>query len=53
MKSLLFGSPGIPMSTFPRDTLNGVKQVRALGLDAMEFEFVQSVHVNEKLAPVI
>jgi len=41
------------MSTFPRDTLNGVKQVRVLGLDAMEFEFVQSVHVNEKLAPVI
>jgi deoxyribonuclease-4 len=53
MKSLLFGSPGIPMSTIPRDTLNGVRQVRALGLDAMEFEFVQSVHVNEQLAPVI
>ncbi len=53
MKSLLFGTPGIPMSTMPRDTLNGVKQVRALGLDAMEFEFVQNVHVNEKLAPEI
>jgi deoxyribonuclease-4 len=53
MKSLLFGTPGIPISTTPRDTLNGVKQVRALGLDAMEFEFVQNVHVNETLAPVI
>ncbi len=53
MKSLLFGTPGIPISTSPRDTLNGVKQVRALGLDAMEFEFVQNVHVNEQLAPVI
>src|SRR3990172_7720098 len=53
MKSLLFGTPGIPMSTEPRDTLNGVKQVRKLGLDAMEFEFVQNVHVNETLAPVI
>ena len=53
MTSLLFGTPGIPMSTEPRDTLNGVKQVRKLGLDAMEFEFVQNVHVNEALAPVI
>ncbi len=53
MKSLLFGTPGIPMSTIPRDTLNGVKQVRKLGLDAMEFEFVQNVHVNEKLAPEV
>lgn len=41
------------MSTQPRDSLNGVKQVRKLGLDAMEFEFVQNVHVNEKLAPEI
>ncbi len=53
MKSLIFGSPGIPMSTQPRDTMNGIKQVRKLGLDAMEFEFVQNVHVNEKLAPEI
>jgi deoxyribonuclease-4 len=53
MKSLLFGTPGIPMSTSPSDTLNGVRQVRKLGLDAMEFEFVQNVHVNEKLAPII
>ncbi|MBI4146647.1 TIM barrel protein [Candidatus Woesearchaeota archaeon] len=51
MKSLLFGTPGIPMSTQPRDTMNGIKQVKALGLDAMEFEFVQSVHVNEQFAP--
>lgn len=50
MKSLIFGSPGIPMSTMPRDTVNGIKQVRALGLDAMEFEFVQSVHVSEEKA---
>ncbi len=53
MKSLIFGTPGIPMSTIPRDTMNGIRQVRALGLDAMEFEFVQNVHVNEKLAPEI
>lgn len=53
MKSLIFGSPGIPMSTQPRDTMNGIRQVRKLGLDAMEFEFVQNVHVNEKLAPEV
>jgi len=53
MNSLIFGSPGIPMSTMPRDTLNGIKQVRKLGLDAMEFEFVQNVHVNEKIAPEV
>lgn len=53
MKSLLFGTPGIPLSTIPRDTLNGVKQVRNLGLDAMELEFVHSVNVNEALAPKI
>ena len=53
MKSLLFGTPGIPISTKPRDTFNGIKQVKALGLDAMELEFVQNVNVNETLAPQI
>ena len=51
MKSLLFACPGIPLSTSPRDTLNGVKRVKELGLDAMELEFVHNVNVNEKLAP--
>ncbi|RJQ21027.1 hypothetical protein C4580_03325 [Candidatus Woesearchaeota archaeon] len=50
MKSLLFGTPGIPMSTQPRDTMNGIRQVKSLGLDAMEFEFVQSVHISEEKA---
>lgn len=53
MKQLIFGSPGIPASTQPRDTMNGIRRVKELGLDAMEFEFVQSVHVNEKLAPEV
>lgn len=51
--ALLFGTPGIPFSTNPRDTVNGVKQVRSLGLDAMELEFVQSVNVSEDLAPKV
>lgn len=53
MKSLLFGTPGIPISTIPRNTFEGIKQIKALGLDAMELEFVQSVNVNETLAPQI
>lgn len=53
MKALSFGTPGIPLSTSPLNTLNGVKQARALGLDAMELEFVQNVNVNEELAKEI
>ena len=48
--SLLFGTAGIPLSTQPRNTLNGIAQVRNLGLDAMELEFVQSVNIGEILA---
>ena len=50
MNSLLFGTPGIPLSTVPANTLNGVKRVKALGLGAMELEFVHNVNVNEELA---
>lgn len=53
MKSLLFGTPGIPASTSPSNTLNGIKQVKKLNLDAMELEFVRSINVNEKLAPEV
>ncbi len=50
---LIFGTPGIPASTKPYNTINGVKRVRELGLDAMELEFTRSVHVNETLAPQV
>ncbi|MBI4451081.1 TIM barrel protein [Candidatus Woesearchaeota archaeon] len=50
MKQLLFGSPGIPTSTEDRTTPNGVRQCRALGLDAMEMEFTHSVSVSKQLA---
>lgn len=53
MDKLRFGTAGIPISTVPRDTLSGVKRVRELNLDAMELEFVQSVNVNETLAPKV
>jgi len=53
MKSLLFGTAGIPLSTEKRDTVNGIKRVRGLGLDAMELEFVQSVNISEQKAPEV
>lgn len=54
---LLFGCPGIPSSTEAgqgeRNTANGVKQCRKLGLDAMEMEWVQSINVSKDKAPLI
>lgn len=49
-KKLNFGTAGIPICTPKRNTLNGIKTVKALGLSAMELEFVQSVNINEVLA---
>jgi len=51
MKRLLFATAGIPLSTLPSSTANGIKRVKELGLGAMELEFVRSVNVSEKLAP--
>lgn len=49
MKALYFGTAGIPASTEPRNTIEGIKQVRKLGLDAMELEFVHSVNIKEEM----
>lgn len=53
MDTLLFGTAGIPLSTQPRDTLNGIAQVRKLGLSAMELEFVHSVNISREKAPEV
>lgn len=53
MDKLLFGTAGIPISTEYRNTINGVKQIRKLGLDAMEMEFVQSVNISKEKAPEV
>ena len=50
LKSLLFGTPGIPISAFPHDTLSGIRQVKKLGLDAMEIEFVRNINISEEKA---
>ena len=51
MDKLRFGTAGIPISTPNRNTLNGIRQVRNLGLDNMELEFVRSVNISEEKAP--
>lgn len=50
MKNLFFGTAGIPLSTSPSSTLQGIRQVRKLGLAAMELEFVHSVNIKEDKA---
>jgi len=49
-KRLMFSTAGIPLSTRNRSTLNGISQVRELGLDGMELEFVRGVNMSEELA---
>lgn len=47
---LLFGTAGVPLSTPKPSSINGVRQVRSLGLDAMEMEFVRGVKMSEATA---
>jgi len=46
IKNLLFGTAGIPLQT-RGTTTDGILEVRRLGLDAMELEFVHSVNISE------
>ncbi|MFT4308887.1 MAG: TIM barrel protein [Candidatus Woesearchaeota archaeon] len=50
INGLLFGTAGIPLSTVKPNTINGIIQVKELGLDAMELEFVHSVFLKESSA---
>ncbi len=47
MAELLFGPAGVPLSTKPQSTYNGVARVAELGLGCMEVEFVQGVRMKE------
>lgn len=53
MHNLLFGTAGIPISTEKRNTLEGIRHVKRLGLDAMELEFVHSVNIRKENAPAV
>ncbi len=50
MKKLLFGTAGIPHSAKNDSSIEGIKQVKKLGLKCMELEFVQGVRVDEEMA---
>ena len=52
MKSLLFGTAGIPLST-TGDTIKGIHDVKKLNLDAMELEFVHSINISKDKAPEV
>ncbi|WNY25287.1 TIM barrel protein [Methanolapillus millepedarum] len=47
---LLFGTAGVPISSPKPDTISGIRQVRTLGLDCMELEFVHGVRMSDKTA---
>lgn len=53
MEKLYFGTGGIPLSTEPRNTENGIKKIRELDLGSMELEFVRNVTVSKEKAPEI
>ncbi|MBN2454870.1 TIM barrel protein [Candidatus Woesearchaeota archaeon] len=53
MDDLLFGTAGIPIGAKGEGTGKGIDSVKRLGLGAMELEFVQSVNISEKAAPII
>ncbi len=49
-KRLLFGTAGVPESASGRSSIEGIKRLRELGLDAMELEFVRGTFPGEKTA---
>ncbi len=51
-EKLHIGSAGIPLSTDlkTKNTLNGLKRIKELELEAMELEFVRSVNLNPSTA---
>ena len=53
MDKLRFGTAGIPWTAKGKGTEEGVREVRRLGLDSMELEFVQSVNITMEKAPLI
>ncbi len=50
VEGLFFGTAGIPISTPKHSTLNGLKRIKELGLNAMEIEFVRGVKMGEQSA---
>jgi len=47
---LRFGTAGIPVSAKGTSTREGIRALKTLGLEALELEFVQGVHLTEESA---
>lgn len=47
---IFLGVAGLPLSSKGTSTLDGIKRVAELGLNAIELEFVRSIYLNEKSA---
>jgi len=52
MEKLLFGTAGIPISS-DGPTAVGIADVKKLGLDVMEMEFVRSINISKERAPEV
>ena len=53
MAQILFGTAGIPISTQPPTTIDGIQRIAALGLGCMELEFVRGVYLDEANAYLV
>ena len=50
MGKILFGTAGTPTTVSGQGSLEGIREVKRLGLGAFEFEFVQSARMRDELA---
>ncbi len=50
LDKLVFGTAGIPLSTPRKNSIDGIKRVKELGLGAMELEFVRGVKMSRSTA---
>ncbi|MEM0363856.1 MAG: deoxyribonuclease IV [Sulfolobaceae archaeon] len=50
MAKIYLGPAGIPHASKKRNTIEGIKTVKELGLNAMEVEFVQGVRMSKDMA---
>ena len=53
MAGLLFGTSGIPTSTHPPTTADGIRRIAAIGLDCLELAFVHGVYLNKAEAGAV
>jgi deoxyribonuclease-4 len=47
---IFLGPAGIPLKTEKRETIEGIKTVHSIGLNAMEIEFVRGVYMKKEIA---